>query len=103
MNGVWRVRADHLLILADSDTLALDDLDVLETRKNLVLDLELGNHGEFGSLHNLEWLVLQGGLGALCGEIDDHWWAARGLQGEGENDALAWVIWVGDGWADSKT
>lgn len=102
ISGVWSIRTDHLLVLADSDTLSLDNLDVLKARENLVLDLELGDHGELSSLLDLEWLVLQGGLGSFSREVNGHWWAAGSLQGEGENDALAWIIWIGDGWSGGK-
>lgn len=103
ISGVRSIRTNHLLVLADSDTLSLDNLDVLKARENLMLDHELGDHGELSSLLDLEWLVLQGGFGSLGGEVNGHWWAAGSLQGEGENDALAWIIWVGDGWSGGKT
>ena len=102
ISGVWSIRTDHLLVLADSDTLSLDNLDVLKAREDLVLDLELGDHGELSSLLDLEWLVLQGRLRSFSREVDGHWWAAGSLQGEGENDALAWIIWIGDGWSGGK-
>lgn len=68
-----------------------------------MLDLEFGDHGELGSLLDLERLVLQCGLCALGGEVDGHWWAAGGLEGEGEDDALAWIVWIGDGWSGGET
>ncbi len=59
---------NHLRVLGDADALALDDLDVVEAAEDLVLDLELGAHGEFGTLLDLEGLVLERGLAAGLGE-----------------------------------
>ena len=67
-----------------------------------MLDLELGNHSELSSLLDLEWLVLQGGLCTLCGEVDGHRGAASSFQREGEDDALARVVWIGDGWSGGE-
>ena len=61
------VAANHFRVLGDLDALALDDLDVVETAQNLVLDLELGAHCELGALLNLERLILQSRLATLGG------------------------------------
>ena len=37
----------------------------MQSAQNLMLDLELGTHGELGSLLDLEWVVLQAFLGAV--------------------------------------
>lgn len=49
---------NHLGVLRYSHTLALDELDIVQPTKNLVLDLELGTHGEFGALLDLEGVIL---------------------------------------------
>lgn len=74
---------NHLLVLANPDTLPLHNLNVLETRQNLMLNLELGNHGELGALLDLERLVLQGILGTLLGKINCDRWAALGIHCQG--------------------
>jgi hypothetical protein len=64
------------LILADSNTLSLDDLDIVQAREDFVLDLELSRHGELATLLNLKWLILERGLGTLGGEVDSDGWTA---------------------------
>lgn len=49
----------HLLILADTDTLPSHGLDVLQTAQNLMLDLEDDLDAESGSLLDRERLVLE--------------------------------------------
>ncbi len=102
ISSVWCIAANHLLVLANSDALSLDDLHILKTRQDLVLDLELGNHGELGSLLDLEWFILESGLGAWGGEVNSHWWTAGGVHGQGENDALALIVWIGQRWASAE-
>lgn len=94
---------NHLLVLADPDALPLHNLHVLQTREDLVLHLELRNHCELGALLDLERLVLQGRLSTLLGKINCDRWAALGIHRQRENDALAGVGRVGDGWACGET
>jgi len=68
-----------------------------------MLNLELGDHGELGTLLDLEWIVLQGALGALGGEVDGDWWAASSVHGEGEDDAMAGIGRIGEGRASEET
>jgi hypothetical protein len=58
VGSVGRVRADHLLHLV-RDTHALDNLDVLHARKDLVLDSEAGLHAEGSTLLDGEGLRLE--------------------------------------------
>lgn len=51
--GIWCVRAQHLLILRDTNTLALDHLDIVQTREDLVLNLEFRGHSELGTFLDL--------------------------------------------------
>lgn len=67
----------------------------MQTAENLVLDLELGSHGELGSLLDLEGLVLERGFAAWCGEVDGDGVAAGGIHGEGLDDANAGVVGIG--------
>jgi hypothetical protein len=93
---VGGVAANHLGVLGDLDALALDDLDVVQAGEDLVLDLELGAHGELGVLLDLERLVLQRGLAAGGGEVDGDGVATGRVHGEGEDDADAGVVGVRD-------
>lgn len=62
--------AQHLLILAHTDTLALDNLQVLETTQDVVVDLEDDLDVELGTLLDSEWLFLEGVDGTGGGQID---------------------------------
>jgi len=59
-----------------------------------MLDLELRRHAELDSFLDLERLVLERSLGAAGGEIDGDRWAAFGVHGKGEDDAVARVVGV---------
>lgn len=93
----------HLGVLGDLDALALDDLDVVQATENLMLDLELGAHGELGALLDLEGLVLEGALAAGAREVDGDGVAARRVHGEGEDDAHARVAGIRDCGAAAET
>ena len=58
VGGVGGVRTDHLLHLV-RDTHALDDLDVLHARQDLVLNSEAGLHAEGGTFLDGEGLGLE--------------------------------------------
>jgi hypothetical protein len=94
--GAGRVAANHLRVLGNSNTLSLDNLDVVETAKNLVLNLELCAHGEFGTLLDVEGLVLEGGLAARGRKVDGDRRASRRVHCQGENDTDSGVVGVGD-------
>lgn len=100
--GAGGVAADHLGVLGDLDALALDDLDVVQAAEDLVLDLEGGAHGELGALLDLEGLVLEALLAARPGEVDRDGGAAGGVHGQGEDDADAGVVGVGDAGAAAQ-
>lgn len=68
----------------------------MQAAEDLVLDLELGAHGELGALLDLEGLVLERGLAAGGGEVDGDGVAAGGVHGQGEDDADAGVVGVGE-------
>jgi len=87
---------NHLIRLAtrNPDALALDHLDVVQAAQDLVLDLELGAHGEGGALLDLEGVLLEV-LGAAGGrQVDHDGRAARRVHGEGLDDADARVIGI---------
>lgn len=87
---------NHLRVLGHTDALALDDLDVVQAAEDLVLDLELGAHGELGALLDGKGLVLEGGLAARGGQVNGDGRATRRVHGEGEDDADAAVVGVGN-------
>ena len=94
--SVGSVAANHLRVLGDSDTLSLDNLNVVKTAENLMLDLEFGAHGELGTLLDVEGLVLEGGLASRGREIDGDGRTTGGVHGQGENDADSGVVGVRD-------
>jgi hypothetical protein len=74
----------------------LDDLEIFHSREDLVLDLELCLHAEAGALLDGEGLVLEGFSGAGGFEVDDDVGAAFDFETEGEDDAFAGVVGVGE-------
>lgn len=68
----------------------------MQTAENLVLDLELGAHGELGALLDLEGLVFERLLTARGGELDGDGIAAGRAHGQGEDDADSGVAGVGE-------
>lgn len=91
MGGVGSIAAEHLLVLADTDTLALNGLDVLEATENIVVDLENDLDVELGTLLDGEGLVLEAvdGLGAR--QLDHDVGATLGDQGQRLDHALGVV------------
>lgn len=75
----------------------------METAEDLVLDLELGAHGELGSLLDCEGLVLEGVLAAGSGEVNGDGIAAGRVHGQGQNDADSGVVGVRDVGATTET
>lgn len=85
---------NHLGILGHSDALPLNDLDVVQAAEDLVLDLEVGHHGELCVLLDAERLVLERVLASGGRQVDGDGVAAGGLHGQGEDDADAGVAAV---------
>jgi len=57
--GVWRITADHFLVLAHPNALTLGDLDVFKTGENLMLDHEIRLHLVLATLLDGERFLLQ--------------------------------------------
>ena len=93
---------NHLALLANLDALALDNLDVVQTTENLVLDLEGSNHGELSTLLDLERLVLEGDLASRGGEVDGYGVSLRGFHSKGVDNADSGVVGVGQILATSQ-
>lgn len=87
---------DHFRVLGNSDTLALDNLNVVKATQNLVLDLELGHDGELGTLLNLEGLVLEIARGR---QVDSDGRSAGRFHAKLEDNANSRIVGVGDGGA----
>lgn len=68
----------------------------MQTAENLVLDLELGAHGELGALLDLEGLVLERLLAAGSGQVDGDGIAVGRAHGQGEDDADSGVAGIGE-------
>lgn len=82
------IATQHLLILANTDTLALDHLQVLETTQHLMVDLEDHLDVELGTLLDGEGLVLESVDGSRGGQIDDDVGTALDNQGQRFDDTL---------------
>ena len=87
---------NHLGVLGNSDSLALDNLDVMETTQNLMLNLELGANGELGTLLDLERLVLKV---TRSGKVDRDGRSARRVHAELKDNANSRIVGVRDGGA----
>src|ERR1700712_494400 len=73
VGGIGCEAANHLLVLTDSNTLALDGLDVLETGENLVIDSKDDLHLVRGAFFDREWMFAEGfnrtGLCQINGDV----------------------------------
>lgn len=86
----------HLLILANTNPLPLNNLEILQTAEDLMLDLEYGLDAEIGPLLDRERLVLQPVERARSGQVDDDIIAALDLQCQRLDDAFSRVVRVGN-------
>lgn len=89
----------HLLILANPNTLPLNHLQVLQTAQHLMVHLEDNLDPERSALLDGERLILETLESAGGGEVDEDIGAAFDFQGEGLDDAFAGVVGVADGFA----
>lgn len=87
---------NHLGVLRHLDALPLDNLNVVQTTKNFVLNLELRAHSELGILLDLEGFVLESGFGPRSGQVNGDRVPAGRVHGERENDADTGVVGVGN-------
>lgn len=87
---------NHLRVLGDLDALPLNDLDIVQAAQNLMLDLERGRHGKLGALLDLEGLVLEVLLASGSGQVNGDGVAAGCVHRQGEDDADAGIVGVGD-------
>lgn len=87
---------NHLRVLGDLDTLALDDLDVVQTTQYLMLDLELGAHGELGAFLDFKGLVLEALLASRRGQVNRDGVAAGRVEGQSKDDADSGIVGVGN-------
>ena len=108
----WKA-ADHLFVLSNSDTFALQDLNVLESRENLVLDNEDSLHLIPTAFLDCEWLVLESFECTWSGQINGDVWSAfnflescqfatsrflkQAYQSKRLDDACSGIIWVANG------
>jgi len=72
VSGVRWIATDHLLVFVDTDAFALDDLDELQTRENLMLDGKDGFHLICGAFLDAERFSLEPFECARLGEVDDN-------------------------------
>ena len=88
LSGVRGVAAQHLLILAHTDTLALHHLQVLQAAEDFIVHLEQDLDVEFGALLNGKWLLLQGVDSAGGGQVDSNVGAAINNERERLDDTV---------------
>lgn len=93
--GVGSVASNHFRVLGNPNTLSLDDLNIVQATKNLVLDLELGAHGEFDSLLDLETLLKFFSV-FLVLELESNGRTAGRVHGESDDNADSGVRGIGD-------
>ncbi len=94
MKRADRVAYNHFLLLTNRHTLALDSLNVLQARENVVLHLEFGRQMELGALLDLERILLEALDGTVLGEIDPDVRTTSRCEGESENDAITRVVGI---------
>ena len=87
---------DHLVGLAtrDTDAMALDDLNIVQTTQDLMLDFEFGAHREVGTFLDLEGLLLQVLQSSRLRKVDDDRLAAGRFHRQGKDNAYARVIGI---------
>ena len=66
VGSIGRKAADHFLIFSKTNTLPLQDLDVLEAGQDLVLHDKDGLHSILAAFLDGEWLVFEGFKRAGC-------------------------------------
>lgn len=90
------VSYNHLRILGHTHALALDDLNIVQAAKDLVLDFKSSAHGELGTLLDLEGLIFEALFASGCREVNGDRIASSRVHGESEDDADSRVFGVGD-------
>lgn len=90
------VTYEHLLVLADPDSLALDHLQVLQPAQHLVMHLKNSFCAELGSFLDRERLVLQLIQGVRPGEVDGDVGSSRRFDGQRFDDAFPRVFRIAD-------
>jgi hypothetical protein len=76
VSGVRWIASNHLLVLANSDALALESLNVFQTRQDFMLDDERGLHLVSAAFLDGEWLVFETLDGTWGGKIYGNVWPA---------------------------
>ena len=73
---------NHLFVLSNPDSFPFHHLQVFQTAQDVMLNLEIGLHAEWGAFFDGEWLRLQSFNGAWCSKIDGDVLTSFDLQGE---------------------
>jgi hypothetical protein len=96
---------NHLLIFPDSQSLSLDNLEVLQPTKDIMLYLESSLHAKVSALFDGKWFGLQGPKRAIRTQVNCYIRATFDLQSERQDYAatgIGWVYWKGGGVTDAE-
>jgi hypothetical protein len=106
----WAITPQHFFHLIHLDPLTLHNMQVLQSRNNLILHLETHCESIFNALLNRLYRVLLLNVVNHCigcrlvdcffaGKIDHHVWATGDDHADGVNYYLSWIIRnTGGGW-----
>jgi len=103
IRGVWGIAPEHFLILAHSNSLSLDNLDILQPTQDLMLYNECRLDAKHGALLDCEWFTFQRINGSWCREINCDIRSILNFEGEGLDDAFSGVGGVRDRFAGAQT
>lgn len=87
----------HFFILAHSDTLALDNMDIFQSAQHLMVDSKFDLGVELGAFLDSEWFVLERLESVGSGKVEGEVGAAGGLNGQRFDDAFARVVGIANG------
>jgi len=94
--SVWRVASNHFGCFGNFKARSLDDLDVVQTAEDGVLDLECAAHDKLDALFDPKGLALERLLAAGNRKVDSNGIASERFHGQGDDDAESGILRVGE-------
>lgn len=95
--GGSRQTYEHLLILGDCDTLALNHMNIFQTTQHIAVHLKDNLGEKLGSLLDCEWFILESLKSVGTRQVESDIGLSGCLNGERLDDACPWVVGVADG------